>query len=118
MNDAETESLGPDGLELPSGADPEDTPTSSRRDRGSTHRRGSGTAEDRAVTRPVKVAAAWSWRFVVIIVAIALAIYLLSYVSMLAVAVLVAILFAAMLAPLVAFLRTKWNMGRTGAAAV
>ncbi|MFZ1381824.1 MAG: AI-2E family transporter [Scrofimicrobium sp.] len=118
MNDAETESLGPDGLELPSGADPEDTPTSSRRARGSTHRRGSGTTEDRAVTRPVKVAAAWSWRFVVIIVAIALAIYLLSYVSMLAVAVLVAILFAAMLAPLVAFLRTKWNMGRTGAAAV
>ncbi|WRS31031.1 AI-2E family transporter [Actinomycetaceae bacterium MB13-C1-2] len=117
MNDAGTESLGPDNLEAPDRVGSVDGVAPSRRPRGSSHRRNRATA-DAEVTYPFRVAAAWSWRFVVVVGAIALCGYLLSYVSMLVVAVLVAILFAALLAPLVTFLRAKWHMGRTGAAAV
>ena len=71
-----------------------------------------------AVTLPVRVAAAWSWRVLLIIAAVATGIYFLSYVSLLVVSFLVALLFAALLEPVVSFLKRSWKMGLTGAAAV
>lgn len=79
-------------------------------------RRLTGGADASQVTPPVRVAAAWSWRIVVIVAAVATVVFLLRPLSMLIIAFLVAVLFAALLAPVVNFLRTKWRMGPTRAA--
>ncbi len=70
------------------------------------------------VTLPVRVAAAWSWRLLLIVAAIGALVYLMSYVSLLVISFFVAILFAALLEPVASFLKRSWHMGRTGAAAV
>ena len=60
-----------------------------------------------AVTIPVRVAAAWSWRLMIIVVAVGLAGYLLSRMTIVIVAVLIAALLAGLLFPLVKWLRSQ-----------
>ncbi|MBM7815752.1 putative PurR-regulated permease PerM [Brevibacterium paucivorans] len=57
----------------------------------------------------LKLAAAWSWRFLVIVAAVAVAFWGLSKVSILVLPCLIALLLAALMAPVVSFLdRHKW----------
>ncbi len=70
------------------------------------------------VSWPLRVTAAWAWRFLVVTAAIALIVLGLNYVRSLVIALLVALLLALLLLPLVNFLKTKLKMGRTLAAIV
>ncbi len=57
----------------------------------------------------LKLAAAWSWRFLIVIAAVAVAFWGLSKVSILVLPCLIALLLAALMAPVVSFLdRHKW----------
>ena len=82
----------------------------------------SANASDRSISEhvsvPLRVAAAWSWRILVIIATVGVIVWGLRYVYSIVVAVLVALLLALLLAPLVSFLRTKLRMGKTSSAAV
>ena len=82
----------------------------------------SGNVSDRSISEhvsvPLRVAAAWSWRILVIIATVGVIVWGLRYVYSIVVAVLVALLLALLLAPLVSFLRTKLRMGKTSSAAV
>ncbi|MGX6451253.1 AI-2E family transporter [Brevibacterium paucivorans] len=61
------------------------------------------------VAPSLKLAAAWSWRFLVIVAAVAVAFWGLSKVSILVLPCLIALLLAALMAPVVSFLdRHKW----------
>ena len=59
------------------------------------------------VTIPVRVAAAWSWRLIIVVAAVGLLGYILSTVTLVIVPVLVAALLAGLLFPLVKWLRSK-----------
>ena len=82
----------------------------------------SANASDRSISEqvsvPLRVAAAWSWRILIVIVTVSVIVWGLRYVASIVVAVLVALLLALLLAPLVSFLRTKLRMGKTSSAAV
>ncbi len=82
----------------------------------------SANASDRSISEhvsvPLRVAAAWSWRILVIIATVGVIVWGLRYVYSIVVAVLAALLLALLLAPLVSFLRTKLRMGKTSSAAV
>ncbi|MCG7298492.1 AI-2E family transporter [Brevibacterium sp. ACRRH] len=61
------------------------------------------------VAPSLKLAAAWSWRFLVVVAAVAVAFWGLSKVSILVLPCLIALLLAALMAPVVSFLdRHKW----------
>ncbi len=70
------------------------------------------------VSLPLRVGAAWSWRFLVVASAAAVVVVGLSYVRTLVIAILVAILLALLLQPLVRYLRKTLHFGRTWAAIV
>ena len=65
----------------------------------------------------LKLAAAWSWRSIVVLVAIGVALWLLSKISSVVLPVLIALLLAALLAPLTGWLNKK-GIPRGGAAAI
>ncbi|WP_420097304.1 AI-2E family transporter, partial [Brevibacterium sediminis] len=65
----------------------------------------------------LKLAAAWSWRSIVVLVAIGVALWLLSKISSVVLPVLIALLLAALLAPLTGWLKKK-GVPRGGAAAI
>lgn len=71
-----------------------------------------------SVSRPLRVAAAWSWRFLFVLAALAAILWVLKPVRSLVVACLVSLLLALLLAPLVSLLRRKLHMGKTLAAAI
>lgn len=75
-------------------------------------------AEGQLVGRPLRVAAAWSWRILVVIGLAIVVIRGLSHVMMLVVACSVALLLALLLAPIVTFLRRRLKMPPAGAAAI
>ncbi len=61
------------------------------------------------VAPSLKLAAAWSWRFLVVVAAVSIALWGLSKVSILVLPCLIALLLAALMAPVVSFLdRHKW----------
>jgi predicted PurR-regulated permease PerM len=60
-----------------------------------------------AVTIPVRVAAAWSWRLLIAVAAVGVAGYLLSRMTVVIVAVLIAALLAGLLFPVVKWLRSR-----------
>ncbi|WP_182141946.1 AI-2E family transporter [Schaalia sp. JY-X169] len=82
----------------------------------------SANASDRSISEqvsvPLRVAAAWSWRILIVIVTVSVIVWGLRYVASIVVAVLVALLLALLLAPLLSFLRGKLHMGKTSSAAV
>ena len=57
------------------------------------------------VAPPMRLAAAWSWRSIVVLAGIGVALWLLSKISMIVLPALIALLISALLSPLVAFLR-------------
>ena len=65
----------------------------------------------------LKLAAAWSWRSIVVLVAIGVALWLLSKISSVVLPVLIALLLAALLAPLTGWLNKK-GIPRGGASAI
>ena len=69
------------------------------------------------VSPGLKLAAAWSWRSIVVLAGIGVALWLLSKISSVVLPVLIALLLAALLAPLTGWL-VKKGMPRGGAAAV
>lgn len=71
-----------------------------------------------AVAWPLRVTAAWSWRFLVAAGALGVVIWMLGYVRSIVMAFLIALLLALLLEPLVGFLKKKLKMGKTLAAAV
>lgn len=102
--------LDPAASETDSQAEGEATPKKGHRRRGKD--------ASAAVTWPVRVAAAWSWRYLLIIAAIGVSFWLLSFVKSVVIAFLVAILLALLLQPLVSLLRNRLGMNRTLAAAL
>ncbi len=70
------------------------------------------------VSLPLRVAAAWSWRILIMLATLAVLVWLMRYVKGLVIAFLVALLLALLLAPLVSFLRRKAKMGKASSAAV
>lgn len=71
-----------------------------------------------SVSFPLRVAAAWSWRILLVIALISLVLWLLGWFKSVVISVLVAMLVALLLAPFVNFLKKRLKMGRTSAAAV
>jgi predicted PurR-regulated permease PerM len=69
------------------------------------------------VSPGLKLAAAWSWRSIVVLVAIGVALWLLAKISSVVLPVLIALLLAALLAPLTGWLVRK-GVPRAGAAAI
>jgi predicted PurR-regulated permease PerM len=69
------------------------------------------------VSPGLKLAAAWSWRSIVVLVAIGVALWLLSKISSVVLPVLIALLLAALLAPLTGWL-VKKGIPRAGSAAI
>lgn len=69
------------------------------------------------VSPGLKLAAAWSWRSLIVLVAVGVALWLLSKISSVVLPVLIALLLAALLAPPTAWL-VKKGMPRGGAAAI
>ncbi len=68
--------------------------------------------EDDTVTPGMRIAAAWSWRFVVVVAALAVIFYALSYLSEIAIPVTVALLLCALLNPAKRFLIARgWKPG-------
>lgn len=64
------------------------------------------------MTRGVRIAAAWSWRLLVIAAAIALAVVLVVQLRLIVIPVLIAVLVSALLVPFVSFLvRRRWPRG-------
>ncbi len=72
------------------------------------HLAGSATAED--LPYGVRIAASWSWRLIVIVVAVGIAVWLLSHVSLLVIPLMIAALLAGLLSPIVHFLNLKIRM--------
>ncbi len=71
-----------------------------------------GSRNDDTVTAGMRIAAAWSWRFVVIVAAIALIYYGLGYLSEIAIPVTVALMLCALLSPAKRFLVAHgWKPG-------
>lgn len=70
------------------------------------------------VTRPLRVAAAWSWRILVVIALVVVVIKGLTHVMMIVISCSVALLLALLLAPLIGFLRKRLNVPPAGAAAL
>ena len=58
----------------------------------------------------VRIAASWSWRLIVIVVAVGIAVWLLSQVSLLVIPLMIAALLAGLLSPVVHFLHDKSRM--------
>jgi predicted PurR-regulated permease PerM len=63
------------------------------------------------VPRGVEVAAAWSWRFIVMVTALAVAVFLIIQLSFLVVPLLVAVLLAVLAAPIANWLKRHWIPG-------
>ncbi|MFD2674272.1 AI-2E family transporter [Gulosibacter bifidus] len=61
------------------------------------------------VSRPVRIAAAWSWRWIVIVIGALPIIWLLSHTSIIVIPLAVALLITALLVPLTNFLRNRWK---------
>lgn len=89
-----------DGARGPLAVDIAEPPLAPRADQASLTRQ-----DDATVARSVRIAAAWSWRLLVIGVAVGALLWLLSYVSMVVVPLVVALLLAALLEPAAARLR-------------
>ena len=58
----------------------------------------------------VRIAASWSWRLIVIVVAVGIAVWLLSQISLLVIPLMIAALLAGLLSPIVHFLHEKARM--------
>ncbi len=93
---------GPNGVQPAQGGEAPDNP----RNRGGASGPGTATtpAADDTVTSGMRIAAAWSWRFVVIVAAGAIIYYALGYLSEIAIPVTVALLLCALLNPVKRFL--------------
>jgi predicted PurR-regulated permease PerM len=81
---------------------------------GSTPR---GWTAEQSVTPSVRAAAAWSWRFLLIVAAAAVALWIVGYFKVIVVAVAVALLLTVLLAPVARWLRRVARFPR-GAAAI
>lgn len=73
--------------------------------------------DDVAVPRSVRIAAAWSWRVLTIVVAIAVGLWIVSHIQLVVIPVVVALLLAALLQPVVGWLRRR-RVPRSLAAAI
>lgn len=83
---------------------------------GSTRAPHPGQAEERdgdLVTRPVRIAAAWAWRWIIIVLACIPIFWLLAKTTFIAVPLVVALLLTALLVPLTNYLRNqlRWPVG-------
>lgn len=68
--------------------------------------------DDNDVPRGVRIAGAWSWRFLVIAAAIAVVVFLIIQLRLIIIPLFIAVLVAALLTPLITFLvRHKWPRG-------
>ncbi|WP_350258596.1 AI-2E family transporter [Scrofimicrobium sp. R131] len=70
------------------------------------------------VSRALRVAAAWSWRLLVVIGLVAVILWILNPVRTAVISMLIALLLAVLLNPLVNWLQRRLKMGKTGAAVV
>ncbi|MDO5034260.1 MAG: AI-2E family transporter [Actinomycetaceae bacterium] len=70
------------------------------------------------VSWPLRVAAAWSWRMLVVILGVAVVAYGLSYITMIAIPVALAVLIAVLLDPVNRFFRRRLSMPRALSAAL
>jgi predicted PurR-regulated permease PerM len=73
--------------------------------------------EDVHVSRGLRIAAAWSWRFLTVLVAIGVVLWLLAYVRLVVVPIIIALLLSALLEPAAARLR-RLGVPRSLAAAI
>ncbi len=110
-------SVIPENVEITDSIEVDESSTAEEKNQSHPEQNDPGNARN-SVSWNLRVGAAWSWRFLVVLGAVAAILYLMSYISSIVIAILVAMLLAMLLAPVVNFLKRKLNMGQTAAAAV